>query len=120
MVHWRSLTLWKTVVEVQLIWTVCSDEMVRGVVSAGIRKERKKNVTTLLDMYSHCVDVLDDLVREMLNQGCAQTFRNFHPFSSRSVYIAGEYTFLQKRYDKKGNFICERRALQDTVQRVFS
>lgn len=48
---------------VQPIWTVCMDEMVRFVASAGIEGERSESMKTLLNVFSKPgVEKLADLV----------------------------------------------------------
>lgn len=76
-VHWRSSKVMKKAGWlVQPIRTVWLNEIVNCATRARIEKERKENVTTLLNKFSmHDVEELADLVNERLqHQDCAQSF----------------------------------------------
>lgn len=82
----------------QPIWTVCSDEIVRCIASAGIEEKQIEDVKTLLNMFSkNGAEVLAGLVKEILQkQACVTSFRSGQLSVSRSRFIADGYSSYLK------------------------
>lgn len=70
---------------VQLIRTVCLDEIVVCVPSAGIEEERNSNVITFLNKFSkHDIEVLANLVKKYCR------IKGIHRFSGAFIHLCRE------------------------------
>lgn len=89
-----------------LILTTCFDGVVKFVASANIEGERRKKVTTLLNMLlKHDFEVLADLLkRKPAEPGYAQFFQNVNLPLSTSWCYASRYNPTPKDYIGEGKF----------------
>lgn len=69
---------------------MCLDEIVRCVAGREREEVKNENLKALFNKFSkHDDEILTDLVEEKVqDQGCAHSFISFHPFVTRSGFVA--------------------------------